>query len=227
MITRRGKGRVCRISPKKIIFAASAERWRRRSAAEHRFPAACVWCCPLLLPNIFSPTPLPLPVLACSAFGDAGLQGRAEGMWGGRWAAPFRARGEGEGRGHGSRVLGMRWLVHMSLREGPSWCELQVHCAKQLRAVKVKASINRPAKPQTQNRKISIFLLIWSFNNNIFKKNRKSEIHQVPARELGFCGECVYGGGRDGVVQTGKEGPWLEGFFSSLVSKEGEGILSS
>lgn len=40
--------------------------------------------------------------------------------------------------------------------------------AKQLRAVKVKASTNRPAKPQTQNRKISIFLLIWSFNNNIF-----------------------------------------------------------
>lgn len=38
---------------------------------------------------------------------------------------------------------------------------------------------------------------------------------------------CVYGGGRDGVVQTGKEGPWLERLFSSLVSKEGARILSS
>lgn len=126
-------------------------------------------------------------------------------------------------RGAGVRGAGLGCTAHRgrdpaAAAAGPG--------AKQLRAVKVKASTNRPAKPQTQNRKISIFLLIWSFNNNIFFK-KESEIHQVPARELGFCGVCVYGGGRDGVVQTGKEGPWLEGFFGSLVSKEGERILSS
>lgn len=98
---------------------------------------------------------------------------------------------------------------------------------KQLRAVKVKASINRPAKPHILNRKISIFLLIWSFNNNNNipkkKKKRESEIHQVPARELGFCGVCVYGGGRDRVFKQERRGlGWKDFSAAWFLRKEGE-----
>jgi len=66
------------------------------------------------------------------------------------------------------------------------------------------------------------------FNNNNILKKKKKRVKSIRCQqESQVSAMHVYRGGRDGVVQTGKEGPWLERFFSSLVSKEGGRILSS
>lgn len=66
MITGRGReeggGRGCRISAKKIAFAASAGSSRRRRAAEPRFPAARVGCSPSTARHVPHPSSLPPPL---------------------------------------------------------------------------------------------------------------------------------------------------------------------
>lgn len=105
----------------------------------------------------------------------------------------------------------MHWLVHVSLWEGPGWCKQQVHCAKQLRAVKVKASINRPTKPHILDRKISIFLLIWSFNNNNNIPKKKKRVKSIRCQQESWVSAVCVCTGEEGIGCSNRKGGALAG----------------